>query len=153
MKLALGLILAAAAASAAPGPIAFSQSAPAVEAWDFVEVAIRVEVPDVRNPFVDASVTGSFGKSGSRQRLNVEGFCDSPDGSLFRIRFLASSPGDYAYSVTYREAGFEKSYDGAFHATDGHRRGPIGVDPKYPWHFLWEGTGSITSSTAPRRSG
>ena len=91
MKLALGLILAAGAALAAPGPIVFSQSAPTVEAWDFVEVTIRVDAPDVGNPFVDASVAGSFGAS--CQRLNVEGFCDSPDGSLFRIRFLPSSPG------------------------------------------------------------
>ena len=30
---------------------------------------------------------------------------------------------------------------GSFTATDGHRRGPIRVDPKYPWHFIWEGTG------------
>src|SRR5205809_585854 len=22
-----------------------------------------------------------------------------------------------------------------------HRKGPIRVDPKYPWHFIWEGTG------------
>jgi hypothetical protein len=141
MKTALGLILAGGAALAAPGPIAFSQSAPAVDAWDFVEVVIRVDAPDVRNPFVDASVNGSFGKSGSRQRLNVDGFCDSPDGSVFRIRFLPSSAGDYAYSVVYREAAFEKRYDGIFHTTEGRRRGPIRVDPNYPWHFLWEGTG------------
>jgi hypothetical protein len=141
MKIALGLILAGGAALAAPGPIAFSQSAPSVEAWDFVEVVIRVDAPDARNPFVDASVNGSFGKSGARQRLNVDGFCDSPDGSVFRIRFMPSAAGDYAYSVVYREAAFEKRYDGTFHTTDGHRRGPIRVDPKYPWHFLWEGTG------------
>jgi len=141
MKIAMGLILAAGAALAAPGEIAFSQSAPTVEAWDFVQVTIRVESPNVRNPFVEASVTGSFGKSGSRQRLNVEGFCDSPDGSVFQIRFLPSSPGDYAYSVNYKEAGFERSHDGTFQATDGHRRGPIRVDPEYPWHFLWAGTG------------
>jgi len=141
MKLAAGLILAAGTLLAAPGEIAFSQSAATAEAWDFVEVTIQVSAPDVRNPFVDASVNGSFGKAGSTERLKAEGFCDSPDGSIFRIRFMPSTPGDYAYTVVYREAGVEKSYDGTFRATDGHRRGPVRVDPQYPWHFIWQGTG------------
>ena len=65
------------------------------------------------------------------------------DGSVFRIRFMPSAPGDYTYSVVYRQGGFDKTYQGAFqrHA-DGHApRGPIRVDPQYPWHFIWEGTG------------
>jgi len=141
MNLVLGLVLAAGTAQAAPGAIVFSQSAPAVEVWDFVEVTVRVESPKARNPFVEASVAGSFGKLGSRLRLNVAGFCDSPDGSIFRIRFQPASPGDYAYSVNYSEAGFGKSHEGTFRATDGHRRGPVRIDPQYPWHFLWAGTG------------
>jgi hypothetical protein len=43
--------------------------------------------------------------------------------------------------VTYRQGDVEKTATGSFLATDGHRRGPIRVDPKYPWHFIWEGTG------------
>src|ERR1035438_829042 len=121
--------------------IVFSQSAPAVSAYDFVEVSVYIDSPRARNPFTEASVAGSFGKAGSSERLHVDGFCDSADGSMFRIRFMPSAPGEYAYSVTYYENGAEKSYDGRFRATDGHRRGPIRVDPRYPWHFLWEGTG------------
>ena len=128
-------------AIAAPGDVAVSQSATATEAWDFVEVAIQVKSPDAHNPFTDAVVTGLFGKVGAGERLNVEGFCDSTDGSVFRIRFMPSSPGEYAYTVTYRQAGFERSYTGTFRATDGRRRGAIAVDPKYPWHFIWSGTG------------
>ena len=30
---------------------------------------------------------------------------------------------------------------GTFQATDGHRSGPIRVDPQHRWHFIWEGTG------------
>jgi hypothetical protein len=141
MKLALVLLLAAGAALSAPREVAFSQSAPTVEAWDFVEVTIQVESPGLRNPFLEAAVAGTFGKTGASQRLQVEGFCDSPDGSVFRIRFAPSAPGDYAYSVSYKETGFERSYDGTFRATDSHRRGAIRVDPEYPWHFLWTGTG------------
>ena len=141
MRTAIIAFLACGAAIAAPGDVVFSQSAPAVEAWDFVEVAIQVKSPDARNPFTDATVTGSFGKSGASERLKVEGFCDSMDGSVFRIRFMPSSPGEYAYTVTYKQAGFERSYNGTFQATDGHRRGAIAIDPQYPWHFIWAGTG------------
>ena len=126
---------------AAPADVTFSPGAATVEAYDFVEVALNVASPDAKNPFTDVTVQAQFGKAGESKQLNVDGFCDSPDGTVFRVRFMPSSPGDYAYSMTYRQGGFEKTQTGSFQATDGHRRGPIRVDPKYPWHFIWEGTG------------
>ncbi len=111
-----------------------------MEAYDFVEVTVNVSGPDAANPFLDATLNGAFTKSGG-SRTEVEGFCDSQDGSVFRIRFMPSSPGDYSYSIAYKQGSFEKTHTGTFHATDGHRRGPLRVDPKYPWHFIWEGTG------------
>ena len=54
------------------------------------------------------------------------------------------SPGDYTYSVVYRQGGFEKTWQGSFQAAAAPGpapRGPIRVDPQYPWHFIWEGTG------------
>jgi Protein of unknown function (DUF4038)/Domain of unknown function (DUF5060)/Putative collagen-binding domain of a collagenase len=124
-----------------PRELSFSQSVASVEAYDFVEITVNVVGPDARNPFTDVALRGSFGKVGSSERINVTGFCDSMDGSVFRIRFMPLSPGDYGYSVTYRQGDLQKTYSGAFRATDGHRRGPIRDDPKYPWHFIWEGTG------------
>jgi len=121
--------------------VTFGQSSPSVEAYDFVEVTANVAGPDVHNPFTDATLLGSFGKTGATERTNVEGFCDSADGSIFRIRFMPSKPGEYSYSIAYRQGAFEKTYTGTFRAVDGHRRGPVRVDPKFPWHFMWEGTG------------
>jgi hypothetical protein len=126
---------------AAPREVSFSRAAGIVEACDFFEVTVNVAGADAGNPFTDATLRGSFGKAGAIERRNVEGFCDSPDGSVFRIRFMPPSPGDYTYSVTYRQGDFEKTATGTFCASDGRRRGPIRVDPKYPWHFIWEGTG------------
>ncbi len=126
---------------AAPANITFSQSAQTIEAYDFVEITLNVSSPDAQNPFLDVAVEGQFGKAGSSQQLKVSGFCDSTDGSVFRIRFMPSATGDYTYSLVYRQGSFEKTHAGAFRATDGHRRGPIRVDPQYPWHFVWEGTG------------
>jgi hypothetical protein len=142
MIAALAMILGAAGEIlASPANVTFSQSANSVEAYDFVEVTIQVAAPDAKNPFTDASVEAKFGKTGESKRLSVDGFCDSADGSVFRVRFMPWAPGDYSYSITYRQGAFSKDNSGTFRATDGHRRGPIRVDPKYPWHFVWEGTG------------
>jgi hypothetical protein len=124
-----------------PASISFTQSAATVEAYDLVEVTVNVASPDPRNPFTEAAVEAQFGKVGESRRLAVDGFCDSADGSVFRVRFMPWVPGDYTYAVTYRQGGFEKTHTGTFRATDGQRRGPVRVDPKYPWHFIWEGTG------------
>ncbi len=129
------------AALATPANVTFSQGAEEVEAYDFVEVTLDVASPDVNNPFTGAVVEAHFGKAGESKRLSVDGFCDSADGSVYRVRFMPSSPGDYTYSITYRQGTFEKKHQGTFRASEGHRRGPIRVDPDYPWHFIWEGTG------------
>ena len=84
-------------------------------------------------------MSGWFAKEG-RERVALDGFCDSPDGSLFRIRFMPSAPGEYKYAVTYRQGEFERTQSGSFTATASRRRGPLRVDPEYPWHFQWEGT-------------
>lgn len=123
------------------GSVSFTQAIDTVEAYGFVEVTARVDKPGAMNPFVDASITGSFAKADGTGRKTIDGFCDSADGSLFRIRFMPSSAGDYTYSVTCRQGDAETTHTGAFKATAGRRRGPLRVDPKYPWHFIWEGTG------------
>ena len=120
--------------------VEFSQTTASVATYDFAEVTLRVKPPVAGNPFTDVAVTGSFSTIDGSQPVNVDGFCDSPDGSLFRIRFMPSKPGNYAYTVKYVEKGFEKSYRATFHAVSGARRGPIRVDPDYRWHFIWEGT-------------
>ncbi len=138
----LALLLASSRAiSAAPRELKLSQSAQSVEAYDFVEATIQVAGADAANPFTDVAITGAFGKTEEAARTAVAGFCDSNDGRVYRIRFMPSVAGDYVYSATYRQGAFEKTFTGKFRATDGHRHGPIRVDPKYPWHFIWEGTG------------
>ncbi len=125
----------------AAGAVSFSQPAETVEACDFVEVAVHIDKPDAPNPFLDAALSGWFSKADGSERKAVEGFCDSMDGSVFRIRFMPASSGDYTYSVTYRQGSTETTNIGKFKASASHRRGPIRVDPEYRWHFIWEATG------------
>ncbi len=124
----------------APSGIEFTQSAEAIDAYDFVEVTLQVQKPDAANPFKDVVVEGEFARQGS-QPAQVDGFCDSADGSIFRIRFMPSQAGRYSYSVKYRQADYETRHTGVFTARDANRRGIVRVDHEHPWHFVWQGTG------------
>ena len=119
----------------------FTQSAPSIAVYDFVEVTATVHSPAPKDPFTDAFLTGDFEPAGSAEKVDVEGFCDSADGTLYRIRFMPSKSGSYTYHVTFKAGAATQSYSGSFTAQDQHRRGPLRVDPAYPWHFIWEGTG------------
>jgi hypothetical protein len=138
---ATALLMLLATGPAGAAGVTFDRAPASVDAYDFAEVTIHVSPLPGGNPFTEASVHGSFGATGDPVRTAVDGFCDSADGSVFRVRFMPSRPGDYTYSVTFRQGSLEQSATGAFRATDAHRRGPVRVDRAYPWHFVWEGTG------------
>jgi hypothetical protein len=70
----------------------------------------------------------------------VEGFCDSSDGSVYRIRFMRSKPGQYHFQVKYQVGAQAETYEGTFLAEDMKRKGVVRVDPEFPRHFQWEGT-------------
>ena len=123
-----------------PRDVEFTQSARNVDTYDFVEITLNVKNPDVENPFVDATMKGWFAAD-EGQKVHVDGFCDSPDGKVFRIRFMPSEPGKYRCSATYRQGSYKRTYNGKFTARGAGRRGLVRVDEDYPWHFIWEGTG------------
>jgi uncharacterized protein DUF4038/uncharacterized protein DUF5060 len=120
--------------------VRFEQSERTVDRFDFVEVTLTVTNPASGNPFIDAEVTGEFAREGSASR-QVEGFCDSENGSLFRIRFMPTEAGKHTYSVRYKRGGEEQRHAGSFVARAGRRKGMVRVDKEHPTHFLWSGTG------------
>ena len=124
-----------------PAPVAFTQSAQGVSVFDFIEITAKVTAPAAANPFTEVSFTGDFEQTGSAERVAVEGFCDSADGSLYRIRFMPSKNGAYTFHVIFKGGAETQTYSGAFTAVDRHLHGPLRIDPAYPWHFMWEGTG------------
>jgi len=119
----------------------FTQSSAEVAVFDFVEVTAQLPAAAASNPFTDASIAGDFEAAGSAEQIAVDGFCDSPDGTFYRIRFMPSKSGSYTFHVTFKTGAAAQVYSGAFTAIDKRRRGPLRVDPAYPWHFVWEGTG------------
>jgi hypothetical protein len=128
-------------AIANPANVAFSSPQPQVDRFGFVEITASVQSPDAANPFMDASLTGTFETADGAHHRQVEGFCDSTDGTTFRIRFMAPEAAEYKYTVTYKQGSFQKTSQGSFRAVEAHKRGILRVDPAYPWHFMWEGTG------------
>ena len=128
-------------ASASPANVSFSSPQPQVDRYGYAEVTATVQSPDAANLFADASLTGVFETTDGAHRRQVEGFCDSADGSTFRIRFMAPEAAEYKYTVTYKQGSFQKTSQGTFRAVEAHKRGMVRVDPDYPWHFIWEGTG------------
>jgi hypothetical protein len=140
ITLACALALWGRDALAAPKGVSFSVPAGRVEAYDYVEITANVDAPDAQNPFEDATLYGTF-ENVDGKHWSVDGFCDSVDGRSFVLRFMPSQSGTYKYSVTYQQDQFRSVSTGTFSVIDGRRRGPIRIDPQYPWHFLWEGTG------------
>jgi hypothetical protein len=126
-------------ASAAP-PVRFTQSSAVLDKYDFVEITLRAPATPGRNPFTETSVTAEFRREGAEPQ-SVSGFCDSADGTIFRVRFMPSRPGNYKYSVTYRNDPASETSTGSFEVKDARRRGVLRVDRDHPWHFIWEGTG------------
>ncbi|MFZ0303651.1 MAG: DUF5060 domain-containing protein [Terracidiphilus sp.] len=129
------------ALSADPAEVSFSTAPVQVERFDYVEITASVMTPDVRNPFTDAALTGTLETVDGARHWNVEGFADSNDGSVYRIRFMPIAAGDFKYTVTYQQGDYKKTASGRFLSVEAHRRGILGVDPAYPWHFIWTGTG------------
>jgi hypothetical protein len=125
-----------------PWGVSFSQSIQNLEAFDFVEISAHVSGSHTANPFTDAALRGTFVRAGDNKRWQVEGFCDAGNGSLYRVRFMPPTAGDYRYSVEYRQGWwYQRTSTGKVHVTKGDRRGPVRIDQKNRWHFIWEGTG------------
>lgn len=127
--------------AAAPRDVSFSVPRSAVEAYDVFELSASVSSPDAANPFTDVFFEGDFSFPAAGKSWHVSGFCDSADGSAFRVLFMPSTPGAYAFVIVFTQGAFSKTFRGEFQAMPSHRRGPLRIDPQYPWHFIWEGTG------------
>ncbi|HUT95473.1 MAG TPA: DUF5060 domain-containing protein [Thermoguttaceae bacterium] len=132
-----GLLFAATAQTPA---LTFRGPQSAVEVYDFAEVQISAQHPSAANPFTDASVVGEFRRKGDHP-VQVDGFCDAADGSLFRVRFMPSEPGPYDYTVTFRQGAEVTVHEGSFIAIASRRSGVLRVDAEHRQHFVWEGNG------------
>src|SRR3979409_1466567 len=68
-------------ALAARKDVSYSNAPSQVEAYDYAEVSATLSFPDARNPFTDATLSGRLEAEDGSQHWNVDGYCDSADGS------------------------------------------------------------------------
>jgi len=111
-----------------------------VPQYGTAEFVLRYSGKPVANPFTAIQVNGKF--TAGNTVVTVPGFCDSQDGSLFRLRF---SPGlkntGYTYELTFKGRGIERKFTGSISSTAPADRGPVIADPQYPKHFIYAATG------------
>jgi len=120
--------------------VKFEQPVKSADCYDYVEVTAKMDKPPAVNPFIQMQLTGEFGLAG-QPASKVEGFCDSEDGSFYRIRFMPTEPGRYEYTIRLQGNGSDERTTGYFEAQKSSSKGIVRVDPEYPWHFIWDGTG------------
>jgi len=120
-----------------------------VDRYAVFEVVLRVDRPVAKSPFTQVTVSGEF-KPEAGEPLNVSGFCDSSQGTVFRLRFCPQGVGDYSFTITYEDRAGSEEFTGRFTSVEAGRKGFIRVDPDYPNHFMYDNGGHpfICSKTA-----
>jgi len=107
--------------------------------FEVAEFVVRVAEPPFRNPFTEAELTGVFTAGDGSQR--VAGFADTPDGSVFRLRFSPALAGaEYHYELRLQGGGLDRRFTGKLRCEPSEREGPVIVDPARPKHFLYAGS-------------
>jgi hypothetical protein len=124
----------------------FKQSARAVDRFEFVEVTLTRDTVPAGNPFIDAELTGGLLAPADSAPRKVDGFCDSDDGRVFRIRFMPQVEGRHTYRLTFRQGATELNHTGEFNARRGRHPGMVRRDLRHPQHFSWTGTRAADGS-------
>jgi hypothetical protein len=100
--------------------------------FSFVERTFCVGFP-VRDPFRTVAITGELVQPDGSTAL-IEGFCDSSDGSVYRIRFMPTQEGTHRWSARVEGPGVSLQESGSFDAVD---KGAKGILEAEGWGFLW----------------
>lgn len=116
----------------------FQQKAGDIEVFDFQEITMKVNPKSITNPFTDVVIQGEF--TNGDENITASGYCDSQDGSLYRLRFMPQRTGVYSYEIKFTVNGKTFTYKNQFTAVNSNRNGPIEVDKENPTHFIYRGS-------------
>jgi Domain of unknown function (DUF5060) len=119
----------------------FCPSAGEVNVFDFAEVAICATGDLPANPFTDVEIRAVCAPDG-QPGWAVDGFCDSDDGALYRVRLMPRCAGVHRYTVTVRHGAALFTHTGMFNAMPVESEGLVQVDPEHPYHFVYSGSGA-----------
>lgn len=108
------------------------------EVYDFQEITLKVKPPNPKlNPFKQAQLMATFTNTSGNTKA-VEGFCDSQDGSIYRVRFMPSQIGAYRYELSFVQNGKIQQASGVFEVVASTRKGVLRLDTENPWHFRFD---------------
>jgi len=99
-----------------------------VNKWDVLE--IETAGPAEKNPFTDCHISGVF--AGKDERVTADGFYDG--GGVYKIRFMPSFEGEYAYTIG---SSFAEEIGGSFTVAPPQKNnhGPVRVSNGF--HFAY----------------
>jgi uncharacterized protein DUF4038/uncharacterized protein DUF5060/collagenase-like protein with putative collagen-binding domain len=118
--------------------VSFEPSTTAPVLYSPWEIVVRVAQPTPQNPF-DATITATFSPAGGAP-ITVHGFCDSQDGTLYRVRFTPQKQVHYNWTATFTDSAGSASSSGGIDAGWSNLGGFIRRDSKFPAHFVDERT-------------
>jgi Protein of unknown function (DUF4038)/Domain of unknown function (DUF5060) len=122
-----------------PFNIAFSSNS-SIEVYNYWEGSMVLKKNASQNPFTETKIIGKF-TDDKNQTTIIDGFCDSQDGLISKIRFMPTHAGKYQYQIIYQQGQKEENISGEFTAQTSNQKGILRVDKENPWHFVWEGSG------------
>lgn len=109
-----------------------------VEVYDFQEITLNFKkTPPQLNPFKQAQLTATFTAENGGAKT-VEGFCDSQDGSVYKVRFMPVQAGKYSFEVNFTQNNKSQKATGTFEAIASNRKGLLRQDKQHPEHFIFD---------------
>ncbi|MFN8357349.1 MAG: DUF5060 domain-containing protein [Spirosomataceae bacterium] len=109
-----------------------------VEVYDFQEITLNFKKPDLKlNPFKQAQLVATFMAENGDSKT-IEGFCDSQDGSVYKVRFMPTKAGKYGFELTFTQNNKSQKATGTFEAVASYRKGILRQDKQHPEHFVFD---------------
>jgi hypothetical protein len=109
-----------------------------IEVFDFQEITLNFKKPNAKlNPFKENQLRATF-SSESGEVKTLDGFCDSQDGSIFKVRFMPTKVGKYTFEVSFTQSNKTHQAKGAFEAVASSRKGLLRIDKAHPEHFIFD---------------
>lgn len=111
-----------------------------VPLFEHTEITLTRREPLKGNPFVDANLRATLTLPDGKVET-ADGFCDSEDGTVFRLRFMPRTVGEHRWALRFQDGTEVEERGGSFRAIASKTPGMVVVDPVHPWHFMRSGSG------------